>query len=76
MGTVTYTKFKCDRCGCIHDEPPKLPVPRITVRIEVEEDWHTKTHVWKELCKSCNAELLRDYKLLLPKTTEAQTNDR
>ena len=71
MATVTFTKFQCDRCGCMSDKKPSLPTPRVTIRIEMEEEWHTQTHAWKELCAPCNTFLVHNYKMLLPTKSEA-----
>lgn len=70
MGTVTFTKFRCDRCGCLLDRKPSLSHPRVTMRIEVEEEWRTQSHVWEEICAPCNVFLTNNYRLLLPTKNE------
>lgn len=71
MATVTFTKFQCDRCGCMLDKKPSLSTPRITICIEIEEEWHSQSHAWKELCAPCHVFLINNYKMLLPKKSEA-----
>lgn len=71
MGTVTFTKFQCDRCGCMLDKKPSLSTPRIKIRIEIEEEWHSQSHAWNELCAPCNVFLTNNYRLLLPTKSES-----
>lgn len=69
MATVTTTHWACDRCGAKEDARPALSTPRITIRIEIEEEWHTQIHNWKELCDRCNRHLLSEYKVLTRRET-------
>lgn len=56
MGTFTIEKWKCDRCGEVHDERPRWP-GAATYELTFREDYQVgagRRLEWKEVCENCH----------------------
>lgn len=55
MGEITIKKWRCDRCGAIHDKRPDDGGSRYSVAVSV--DYRTAGGPmidWKEMCPTCD----------------------
>lgn len=59
MGKLVIEKWQCDRCGEVHDKRPSKDYYSVKVVFEIEEEWHTNTTSWKEVCPRCTSELVK-----------------
>lgn len=64
MGDLTIKKWQCDCCRKIYDKRPQVKRPRITIVVEVEEEWHACVRKMKEMCPECNAALMNIEKII------------
>lgn len=66
MGEFSITKWKCDRCGCVHDQRPPTHYLRHTVKVSQHQEWAGGILMdWKEMCAACDQEIAEGLKGLL-----------
>lgn len=58
MGEFSVTKWKCDRCGCVHDKRPQPHYQQHTVKAYAHQEWAGGEIInWKEMCADCDKEV-------------------
>lgn len=57
MAKIVIEKWKCDRCGVVHDEKPKLSYPRASARLVLTDEWFEDIVSWTDVCEECSAEI-------------------
>jgi hypothetical protein len=58
MAKFTITKWRCDRCGVVHDQRPPRPGGSVRYNVKVTADYEVAGGVeidWSEMCNDCNA---------------------
>jgi hypothetical protein len=70
MGEFTVKKWRCDRCGVVHDRRPSRLYggsARYNVKVAVDYEVTGGLEIdWSEMCDDCNEEVADKIELLKP----------